>query len=888
MTNKRTAAILKWKRKSGRCNEILDKLNMIHNVYEFKKLYRQEAILRWKEKKVNAFKKQNKEAKDKKQHNSSTGNDNVTNIASTSTCSTPTPKQQSKTKGRCRLKKSITTPDCLPQVKSCTYCGAVKFYSETSNFCCLEGQIVLSNNELPLVMRDLLTSTSKEAKLFRTSIRTYNNHFAFTSLGVRTDNTLTRRNKGIYTFRVQGQMYHFINDLHPTATKAKNLQLYFHDTENEIQNRIASTPRLFKELTSKCIDYLQNNPYSKFFRNLSDIQSLDDYKIILRTIPKQDQRVYNKPEVSQGDDKGEHDGRNIEVRTHSEQSKTIQYYYGCYDPLQYPLMFPYGELGWHQNIQKSKIADRKKNNQLFDDVAPMIAPSSINNVDHLLSMEEKVLGSNYGKARSISIGEYYAYKLQIRFDDKSCLLLFGRLLQQYIVDNYVKLETQRLAYFRDQQQELRQEFLQGVVDAMAKGETKASAVGKRIVLPADFIGGPRNMRRKYIDAMALVQKFGKPDIFITITCNPNWPEIKEYMMTHEESQNRPDLIVRVFHAKLENFKKEIIKKELFGKVIAYTYVVEFQKRGLPHAHFLLILAPRHKMYNAEEYDEIVSAEIPCANTNPHLFKMVKKHMFHGPCGTLNPDNVCMKKTGSCKNSYPKDFCDYTTQTEDAYPTYRRRDTGVKIAVRGAQLDNRWVVPYNPYLICKFNCHVNVEICSTIKAVKYIYKYICKGCDKISFSVSQENKSEIINEIDQFQSSRWISPPEAAWRIFRFSLGEIKPSVIHLPLHLENYQPITFNSRSRLTNVIDNCNSQKTMLTEFFYHNKVNRFAQHLNLTYKEYPDQFLLPIRVKGKDITYEYFYQKSICVMILWLRLLENLHCYMVSSLMIIANNYA
>ncbi|KAL4590786.1 hypothetical protein LXL04_003729 [Taraxacum kok-saghyz] len=88
--NHRTAAILKWKRKSGRCNEILDKLNMIHNVYEFKKLYRQEAILRWKEKKVNAFKKQNKEAKDKKQHNSSTGNDDVTNIASTSTYTSST------------------------------------------------------------------------------------------------------------------------------------------------------------------------------------------------------------------------------------------------------------------------------------------------------------------------------------------------------------------------------------------------------------------------------------------------------------------------------------------------------------------------------------------------------------------------------------------------------------------------------------------------------------------------------------------------------------------------------------------------------------------------------------------------------------------------------
>ena len=97
-------------------------------------------------------------------------------------------------------------------------------------------------------------------------------------------------------------------------------------------------------------------------------------------------------------------------------------------------------------------------------------------------------------SKFVSIREYYAYKLHVRRNDKSCLLYFGRLLQQYIVDNYVKLETQRLDFFRSQQQEIRQEFLQGVVDAMASGETEGSGVGLRIVLPSSFIGGPRNMK----------------------------------------------------------------------------------------------------------------------------------------------------------------------------------------------------------------------------------------------------------------------------------------------------------------------------------------------------------------------------------------------------------
>ncbi|KAL4561943.1 hypothetical protein LXL04_034128 [Taraxacum kok-saghyz] len=247
-------------------------------------------------------------------------------------------------------------------------------------------------------------------------------------------------------------------------------------------------------------------------------------------------------------------------------------------------------------------------------------------------MEETVLGENAENPKFVSVREYYAYKLQIRQADKSCLLYFGRLLQQHIVDNYVKLETQRLDFFRTQQDEIRQEFLQGVVDAMANGETEGATIGKRIVLPSSFIGGPRNMRQKYVDAMALVQKFGKPDIFLTITCNPNWPEIKENLKPYEEAENRPDLAVRVFHAKLELLKHELFKNHIFRDVAAYTYVIEFQKRGFPHAHFLLILKPHFKMHTAEEYDRIVSAEIPIETANPHLFQMVKKHMFHGPCG----------------------------------------------------------------------------------------------------------------------------------------------------------------------------------------------------------------------------------------------------------------
>ncbi|XP_071713014.1 uncharacterized protein [Rutidosis leptorrhynchoides] len=335
--------------------------------------------------------------------------------------------------------------------------------------------------------------------------------------------------------------------------------------------------------------------------------------------------------------------------------------------------------------------------------------------------------------------------------------------------------------------------------------------------------------------------------------------------------------------------EELFEKSIFGEVAAYTYMIEIQKKGLPHVHILIILKAEFKMYKPEEYDQIVCAEIPNKAHNSHLHNMVIKHMLHGPCGNKNPTNVCMKKDGKCNNSFPKAYSNETIQTTDAYPIYRRRNNKVTVNVRGAKIDNGWVVPYNPYLLVKYDCHINVEICSTIKAVKYIYKHIFKGCDRITFPVLPSKESTMIDEIDQYQSAlkmtvivdkvlcsspaqslgkashdvkekkRYgkafssglsfrdfaartagsVSPPEAAWRIFRFPLSEIKPAVIHLQLHVENYQPLTFKKKDRLHNVLQNPAQRKTMLTEFFYMNKTDPVAQQLKLTYSQFPDHFV-------------------------------------------------
>ncbi|XP_057248880.1 uncharacterized protein LOC125494724 [Beta vulgaris subsp. vulgaris] len=343
----------------------------------------------------------------------------------------------------------------------------------------------------------------------------------------------------------------------------------------------------------------------------------------------------------------------------------------------------------------------------------------------------------------------------------------------------------RLDFFRYNQETIRVDLYQGILDTLESGKNSAANIGHRVILPPLFLGGPRDMKKRYLNAMSLVQRYEKPDLFITMTCNVNWPEIKNELAVGEEAQNRPDLVARIFRAKLLALKKHIMEKQVFGDVAAIVYVVEFQKRGLPHGHMLIILKPAFKIKCPADFDRFICAEIPTQD-NPHLRKIILKHMMHGPCGHPNLECPCMKhlkRKGSCKYGYPKKFRSEMTNNGDGYSMYKRRDTIDSAFIRKATLDSRWVIPYNLYLSSLFDCHLNVEVCSTIEAVKYLYKYVYKGHDKIFFNVVWRGEVDTVDEIEHYQSGRWVSACEAAWRIFGFDLFEMHPSVMTLPVHL---------------------------------------------------------------------------------------------------------
>ena len=140
--------------------------------------------------------------------------------------------------------------------------------------------------------------------------------------------------------------------------------------------------------------------------------------------------------------------------------------------------------------------------------------------------------------------------------------------------------------------------------------------------------------------MAAVRILGKPHLFLTMTCNPQWEEIKAVVDAWDvTAADCPTIVDRVFKLKWERFAEDIVKRQIFGRVKGYMWVVEFQKRGLPHAHCLVILDRFDAPRTAEDFDNFVSAEIPDPETQPELHKLVRKHQIH-LCCKRRPGQAC--------------------------------------------------------------------------------------------------------------------------------------------------------------------------------------------------------------------------------------------------------
>lgn len=132
---------------------------------------------------------------------------------------------------------------------------------------------------------------------------------------------------------------------------------------------------------------------------------------------------------------------------------------------------------------------------------------------------------------------------------------------------------------------------------------------------------------------------------------------------------------------------------------------------------------------------MVTLQLPDPETSPQLHQAITSFMLHGPCG----EGKACWKNDCCRFGYPCEYVATTTITDDTYPNYARPDNGCCFSRNGCVYTNKDVVPTNIYLILKYMCYINVEIPISIKALKYLYKYIKKCQDWTTMSLTANDE-----------------------------------------------------------------------------------------------------------------------------------------------------
>ena len=404
----------------------------------------------------------------------------------------------------------------------CSACHSLMFAKELHrgsvySLCCGYGKIKVPDiKPPPPILQELLTGEDDSSKDFRAHIRCYNSALALSSIGVELGETFKFDTRGPWTYKISGQVYHSLGTIFPKTNSSPVFsQLYVYDREHELTNRQKRNPDNMDEKTLKKLQDMmhENNPYVKEYIKAADMVNetpSQHIQLVLKATGTPDPRRFNIPRGNDiaivipqiSTDKPTY--RDVVLyktaEDHPRGHTTIRIHemHPMYDPTAYPLLFIFGDKGYDYETYK---------------------PDSSNS-----ATQDKDQPS---KAVKVTTRKFYRYRFMERDGLFNILHHSGRLFQQYMTDMWCKIEKEQLDYHRRRQNDLRTEAVQGLMDAMATNPTATDNIGSKIILPSEFTDSPRQMHQLYQDSMAMVRHFGKPELFITFTCNPKWPAITE-------------------------------------------------------------------------------------------------------------------------------------------------------------------------------------------------------------------------------------------------------------------------------------------------------------------------------------------------------------------------
>lgn len=290
----------------------------------------------------------------------------------------------------------------------------------------------------------------QKSKQFMRNIRHYNNAFQMTSF--KSKQVVERG--FMPTFEIQGL-----------------LQIYFiADPDTQASTRCTSVAQLIdRDLIRSLQDKLHShNCYIQSFKTAIESVPPDtpdfNVEIHVNKVPVGEHRgQYNAPSTSEvavviaGQ---QFDKRYIVLHSRDDNLQKKSELHRYYDSLQYPLMLCRGENGYAINI----------------------------------SQVDPIGGIPLRKTMSCFI--YYCYRIMTRRNNFNTLLRYGMLTNQYLVDQYAKIESERLTYIRNNQNKLRAENYVHLQDALQANEYR-NGIGQLVILTSSFIGGSRKIARPH-------------------------------------------------------------------------------------------------------------------------------------------------------------------------------------------------------------------------------------------------------------------------------------------------------------------------------------------------------------------------------------------------------
>ena len=463
----------------------------------------------------------------------------------------------------------------------CPHCGCVlSFVGDDLRIrqkCCSNGYILRNINSFPhlkpLPPALLNYCLNYKNHMGRNAV-SYNNLLSLGACGVENESETGgfETIHGDHSLLLHGRTYHFL----PNNTRTGGLHFFTYDAMQEMQS--------YGDRTMNTRNENGEIKHYRFYGNIGEALYNEQVQInyLVRECVAQGnfarQEIMPRLNLSTtafeiasivSEDANRPNRRIVFQLRNEPYPSSISLMSNLMEPLCYPIFFPYGEKGWGDDIRKQyKFHDYILHRFLLperDVSGRLLLMPTQSTPPRLIPFSRFQLMFRLGQTYLVDmISRNIDYRLQ--FNAFTQYTLFGQTRPTTQPNNDINSLDE--------------------VPTTHDEENDGEENQRTTFLSQSFHGSRRHLLNLAQNAICLVSEFGRPTLFITFTCNPNWPEIKEMLFEGETAYDRADITTKVFHEKLDRFLHNMRNGKYFGHRHKPTYelrVIEYQQRGLPHA-----------------------------------------------------------------------------------------------------------------------------------------------------------------------------------------------------------------------------------------------------------------------------------------------------------------